>query len=238
MATITALSIIAKASRILQDIANARWSTSDLLDVLNDGQRAIVIAKPSANITTTPISLVAGTLQSLPANGIVIEEITRNMGIDGLTPGPVILPMQKAVLDISFPGWHQDNPDFTVVYYCYNTKTPKIFYVYPPQPAGTQHTIEALISANPVDVPDIGYVISLDDVYSIPLEEYVLYRSFLRDAEASTLDYQRAKDHFQNFMALVGLKVHSEAGEAPVMPVSGQVAEQVASAGKAQQGQQ
>lgn len=238
MATITALSIIAKASRILQDIANARWSTSDLLDVLNDGQRAIVIAKPSANITTAPIPLVAGTLQTLPANGIVIEEITRNMGTNGLTPGPVILPMQKAVLDISFPGWHQDNPDLTVVYYCYNTKTPKIFYVYPPQPAGTQQKVEALMSANPVDVPSISSVIALDDIYAIPLEEYVLYRAFLRDAEASTLDYQRAKDHFQNFMALVGLKVKSEGAESPVMPVSGQVAEQVASAAKVQQGQQ
>jgi hypothetical protein len=219
MGSITAQQVFTRASRILQDETNVRWSSAELLDLLNAGQRAIALIKPNVSMSTRILSLTGGTRQALPSETIALDEVVRNIGPDGSTPGPAILPIEKVLLDNSFPGWHTSTPGSDVAFYCYDLKAPDIFWVFPPQPAGTNQKVEAVLETLPSDVANATNPISLDDIYEPPLLEYILYRCFMKDSEYGSLNYQRAMGHYQTMMELLNLKGAAEKMEGPVMPV-------------------
>ncbi len=62
MAT-TVLSIIEATALFLKDIDYTRWSLNELVSYLKEGQAAVVIADPAANIVTLPVTLAAGLTQ-------------------------------------------------------------------------------------------------------------------------------------------------------------------------------
>lgn len=218
---ITGTQIFTRAARILNDETNVRWTAAELLDLLNDGQRTIALIKPNVSISTQNLSLTAGTKQALPDNIIALNEVVRNINPSGDTPGPAILPIEKVLLDNSFPGWHTSAPSTVVAFYCYDLKSPDIYWVFPPQPTGTTQKVEAILESLPANLPTAGSVISLDDIYEPPLLEYILYRCFLKDSEYGSLNYQRAMGHYQTMMQLLSLKGSAEQMEGPVMPVNG-----------------
>ena len=97
MATITTTSIITKVTTLLQDSTNIRWTQSELLDWLNDGQREIVMYKPNACVKNVDVTLVAGTKQTLPADGISMIDSPRN------TNGNAVRVTNRQVLNAQIP---------------------------------------------------------------------------------------------------------------------------------------
>jgi len=110
-----AKAILDKAEVLLLDPTNVRWPRNQLLDYLNDGQREVVIYRPDASMEDRVVALVdASTRQTLPANGLRLLDVVRNMGTDGATPGAPLLtgkfltrkfqigmaPNRKALLNI------------------------------------------------------------------------------------------------------------------------------------------
>lgn len=202
MATVTARSIISKAQIIIQDLTSVRWPTAELLGWLNEGQRAILIVKPNANVKNTSIRLVAGTKQDIPADGIQLVDVTRNMGTDGLTAGRSIRITAREVLDSQLPDWHTSTASAVVQHFMYRALDPKHFYNYPPQPATNTGYVEIVYGAIPA-VAAIDDVISLDDIYESVLMDYLLYRAFSKDSSAA--DAARAQRHqAAYFSALTG----------------------------------
>ena len=63
--TISAASIIHRATDLLQDQTSVRWPANELVRWLNDAQRAIVKVRPDAMNTTATMTLVAGSRQDL-----------------------------------------------------------------------------------------------------------------------------------------------------------------------------
>lgn len=213
MGTINSDAILAKAAIVLNDTAYERWTAPELLGWLNDGQRAIVIHKPNACVKNVSVQLVAGTKQTIPADGVQLIDIPRNMGAAGATPGAVVRLTGRANLDAYVPNWHSSTPSAVVKHFMFNALDPKHFYVYPPQPATSMGYVEAIYGATPVDVTT-GTAISLDDIYETPLLDYVLYRAFSKDTEFAP-DPTRAAAHQQAFLAAVGGKAQAEAGVNP-----------------------
>lgn len=182
MGTILVTTVLSKASTILQD-NGTRWPQSELLGYLNEGQRAIVAIKPESGAVTASVQLVAGTRQSIPASGISLLEVRRNMGAAGTTPGKAIKIASREVLDAFRSGWASDTAKSEVVNFMFDPKTPRTFDVYPPQPSPASY-VEMVYSCIPTDCV-IGGMILLDDIYEIPLLEWVVYRAYLKDAEFS-----------------------------------------------------
>ncbi|MDO8310527.1 MAG: hypothetical protein Q7T25_01160, partial [Sideroxyarcus sp.] len=104
--TISIASLLLRAGDLLQDVTNIRWTQDELLRWLNDGQRAIVLERPEATAVNTSVLLVAGTKQTLPALGLRLLDLPRNMGVGGSTPGRAIRLVQREVLDAQLPDWH------------------------------------------------------------------------------------------------------------------------------------
>jgi len=203
MSTIIAQSIIDRAGKLLQDITKVRWTEPELLEWLNDGQREIVNLRPDANPKNIAVVMVTGTKQNIPATGIRLIDIVRNMGTDGLTPGRGVRIVDREVLDSQLPDWHASTPAAESKHYCFDARDPKQFYVYPPQPAVSPGFLELVYSEAPADIL-IGAVITIDDVYSNAILDYIMYRAYSKDAEYAA-NPARATSHYQAFALSLGM---------------------------------
>lgn len=214
MGTILAQTVLNKVQIILQDTTGVRWpSDTELLGWLNDGQREVLVFKPNAYVKNIAIKLITGTKQALPADGVQLMDVVRNMGIDGNTPGRAIRVAMREVIDAQLPDWHSSTANATAKHYMYSVLDPKNFYVYPPQPASNQGYAEIIYGAIPADAT-INSVISIDDIYQNALIDYVLYRAYSKDSEY-TADDGRASKHQNAYIASLTGKAKAELGANP-----------------------
>jgi hypothetical protein len=206
MATITGLSIIERAAIVLQDTTGVRWpQLEELLPWLNDGQREIVLRKPDAYAQNAVVAMVAGTKQTIPASGIQLLDVIRNMGTGGATPGRAVTRIDREILDEQRPDWHSETASAETKHYMFDPRDPKHFYVYPPQHA-TPGKLEMVYAASPTDLSALANTITLDDIYAGVLLDYILYRAYSKDADLSPSAPQRAVAHYNAFLASLGAK--------------------------------
>jgi hypothetical protein len=209
--TILASAIVAQATTILQDAGAVRWTAAELLDWLNAGVREIATITDAAVIVGN-LTLVAGTKQTLPAGGLFLREIYRNMGAGGATPGEAVRPTSRKQLDSYNPSWHSATATLVVKNYVYEAAVPRTFYVYPPMSGAT--TVEAAYAALPAAVTS-GQAIPLEDRYASPLLDYTLYRAFAKDAELEGM-LARAAAHYAAMQQSLGNTAQAaSAAEAP-----------------------
>jgi hypothetical protein len=163
-------------------------------------------------------------LQNLPADGIRLLDISRNMGTDGQTPGRAVRVVERRVLDAQTPLWHTDPAGPEVKHYMFDLRTPKNFYVYPRPPASPAVQVEIWYSCSPADLPPpttniitdaaMNTVLSIDDIYANTLQDYVAYRAYSKDAEY-TANAQLADLHYKMFGQALGLKTQSDDAVSP-----------------------
>lgn len=203
MGIITAQNTINKAVGILQDLLHATWPEADLLIYYNDGVRQIVVKKPDANPVNAVVQLVAGAKQSIPAGGLAMIDITRNMGATGATSGNNITLVDKAVLGAVLTNWTAVTANATVIHWMYDPADPKTFYVYPPQPGTGMGYVEMIYSAVPTAIA-IGAAIPIDDGYENALLNFILYRAWLKKQPAL------AQGYWNLFLSDLGLREKEE----------------------------
>jgi len=207
MGTLFAKDIISRASAIINDTTNIRWPEAELLNYLNDAQREIVNQRPDANSVNASIALVAGTKQTIPASGIRLLDVVRNMGaFAAQVAGNAVRLVSREVLDAQTPNWHS-MPTGTIQHYVFDPHDPKTFYVFP-QAAGTE-ALEIIYSSAPTDVvgnPLTGAeVINVDDIYANAMLDFILSRAYQKDSDYAG-NINRAALHYQSFMNSLGIK--------------------------------
>lgn len=212
MGTILASAVITKARDILQDSTAVRWLDAEALRWLNEGQRYIALHRPDASATIANITLVVGTKQTLPASGLRLLDVKRNMGVGGATAGAPIRFVQQEVLDAQVPDWHSQTAVTALKHFTFDERAPKIFYVYPP--SIINNTVEALYSVAPADIATVGTALTLDDIYEPVLLDYLLYRCFLKDAEYAG-DSGRATFHLNAVNTALGVKSQADMALSP-----------------------
>lgn len=213
MPTVTAAVIISRAAVALQDTAGVRWTRTELLDYLNEGQRELVIKKPSAYVLHINMLLAAGTRQFLPGSDdsgqidpIQLIEIVRN------STGRAVRLIERALLDAVNQDWHAAPQATLVQHYCFNELDPASFFVYPPN--NGSGCVEITCSAAPPALPSESAVIALDDIYQGALLDYCVYRAFLKDAEYAA-DPARAAARYASFLATLEGKATQESVASP-----------------------
>jgi hypothetical protein len=200
--TTTVASLLSKATTLLQDSGNIRWSAVELLGWLNDGQRELVQLRPTAYIKNVAVQLAAGSKQAIPADGIVLIDISRNMGTTGTDAGDMVRQTNRDLMDAHSPDWHTGSTSATVKQFMYDlARGPRVFYVYPPQPTSGMGYVEMLYAAIPADCTSNGNLV-LDDVYANALLNYILYRAYAKDSEFGA-NMQLAAGYYAMFERLV-----------------------------------
>lgn len=223
MAAPSATTIMAKASAELLDVAMVRWTQADLLGYLNDGMGEIVRIKPDANTVNAASGLlVAGTKQALPAGGIVLMDVVRNLGGNGTTPGRAVTPVEMGRMDADFPDWHTHAAGAVARHFLHNKRDPKTYYVYPPQPSSGQGQVELVYSATPAKVllAAVGNPIPLDEIYEMPLHYYLMFRAYSKNTKDA--DAAKAGGYYKLFVTALGQKesgqINLAAGDADGKP--------------------
>lgn len=181
MGTMLVRTLISQASKYLNDQTNRHWSQPTLLDWLNYGESAICMMKPDAYSVTESVRLVPGTLQTIPANGIMPGRLLKNTGIDGATPGRVITEMHINVMDTD-PDWHTTTADTSIKHYVRIPGSNNKYYVWPPVHASTAVYVEIVYPASPQSIVVSDWVsgaqtINLPDIYLNPLLQLMLFRA-------------------------------------------------------------
>jgi len=224
--TISAASIIHRATDLLQDQTSVRWPANELVRWLNDAQRAIVKVRPDAMNTTATMTLVAGSRQDLDNASLTpppakLIEITRNMAATSTKGAVRLVPRQ--ILDAQTPGWHNLSGSVNILHYMFDPRDPKTFYVYPP--ATTSAQLEVMYSAYPTDIvePADGALhtavvgnISLPDIYSDDLLNLILYRAYSKDSEYAG-NAERATAYLNMVTASLGAEIAATLAVQPKM---------------------
>lgn len=211
-----AIDLIRLCAREYNDVAYSRIaksgsSSANWLDWLNDAQRAVVLVRPDANTVVQNITLAAGTRQALPAGGLRLLGVARNMGANGNTPGKAIRFVDREALDDLDRDWHTATQESVVDELVYDEKkTPGVFYVSPPATASPAVTIEVSLSKTPTDVTDADSgAITLPDIYAGPMQSWMLYRAYGLATQAMN-HFQRSQFHFTAFFNQLGVKIRAE----------------------------
>ena len=205
---IKAENILNRARGILQDPDKIRWKDDFFLEALCDGQRDLVGLRPDANTVTVVAQLVAGRVQTLPTKSGVLIDVRCNMGVDGASPGRIIVLKAREDLNRINPSWPADDPAAEVLYFLYDKRVPLEYEVYPPQPTSSQGQVEIVHSQIPDDIA-VGAFLTVGDQFAEPLLLFVLSRALSVENDA-TLDSARAERYRQGYIALLGAEEAAE----------------------------
>lgn len=212
MSTIKVIDVLNKAKVILQDPGSVRYSNTNLLQFLNDGQREVVLHRPDAALVSGSFACATGSKQTLPATGNRLVDIVRN------TNGKSVTQIARKTLDQNLLNWHEAVAGSDgIEHFVYETIDPKNFYVYPKAASGT-HSIDIIYSTTPSNIAISNFAtstetINIDDVYANCLTDYVLYRSYQIDSDEGNI--QRSAMHFQAFAQSLSVKTQADAASSP-----------------------
>lgn len=222
---IMASSIISRAQTIVQDETGVRWPYAELLGWLNDGQREVAIYKPSATAQNMAVMLQQGTLQQIPAGGLALLRVIRNLRTPVGNPrigGRACRLVSRDVLDAQHPDWH--TPEVfpykkEVKHFCFDETDPTHFYTFP----GNDGTgaVEAVVSMSPQDLTipsgadrnslaSYNIEVGVPDIYANCLLDYVLFRAYSKDADYAG-NAERSGTHYTLFVNTLTAKTTNEA---------------------------
>jgi hypothetical protein len=210
---LTPSDILTRAADIIQDQTNVRWPQDELLRYLNDARREIAVVRPDLYAATSTVTLVAGTKQALPTDGIRLIDVIRNMPSGAA--GAAIRIVEREILDAQKPSWHTEASSTTIKHFMYDERNPRVYYLYPP--ATVSHQIEITYGQTPTDIA-IGNISSTqltqEDVYTGAMVDYVCYRAFSKDSEYAG-NAGRAQAHYGQFINSLGLGNKVSLGTSP-----------------------
>ncbi len=215
MGSLAADAVVERAAELLVDRTGKTWPQKELLRWLNDAQLAVLQFRPDAYTATRVVQLAEGTRQALPDTDLMLLDIPRNMGEDGETPGLACRFIDRKQLDLEDPAWHNRPASATVRHWMYDRTVPKVFFVYPRQPATGRGYVELEDSTTPPPLTINGLqgatstsVLGLDDIYLNPLLMFTLYRAHMKDSEY-TRDGKGALA-YREFLETIGAKTTTD----------------------------
>lgn len=203
--------IIDRARIILNDSDGVRWLDSEFFKWINDAQRVIALVRPDSVVANSTLTLVAGTKQTLPADGLRLLDVVRNITAEG-AGSRAVRHVDRDVLDTQNPSWHTETGVQIVKNFVYDNRDPKTFYVYPP--ALSTSRLEVVYSKNPTDVVALGSTLAVADIYADPLLNYVLHRAYSKDADFAQ-NGNLAGAYLATFNSMLGLKTSKDAAFSP-----------------------
>jgi hypothetical protein len=191
---IQAQTIISRASKTLSDPNAVAWTGAELLDYLNAGQRAVCHVNRDAYTKVGDVTLAAGVIQTLPADGLVVVRALYNAG-----SGRAIRHVGFDALNTSLSTWASSTQAIDVLEYAADSREWKTFFVNPPN-NGTG-VIKMMYGAIPPVLTSASQNIVLPDTYDTALWAYVCAMAYAKNTRRQ--DLQKSTGMMQMFMALV-----------------------------------
>lgn len=206
--TITAQSIIKRAQTTLQDPEGVRHPATELVEYLNDAQRALIAVRNDVGATTVAFVPATGARQTIPDTAMALMDVLGNTSGNRRS----IRKVDKDVMDATARDWASSTASKVATNFMFDPeRDPRTFWLYPPAAAGA--SVDLLIAAYPTDVAAPGGAvyttvtgdISVPDQWDNALLNYVLARAYDKDAEFAG-NAQLSATHMASFLSQAGVK--------------------------------
>lgn len=204
----TVREIVDRAFTLLGDKEREHWTVAQLVGYVNEALCEIQSYRPDAFAQTVELLLQPGRLQRLP------NEYRRVVSIDfNGTDGPPINETSEDILR-TFQGHGCQNAPrgcYEVMSWSRNPVDHSVFYVNPPVPAGSTHTVQATVAAYPPKhTPDnLDACLGVDCAYDAQVLDWVLARAYEVDIE-SEYAVRQAAMYRRNFYSALGIEYLQE----------------------------
>jgi len=196
-------SLLNRAAALLNDEEFVRWKEAELLEWLNDGQKAVARGPATdAYVLRDDITCVAGTVQDLPGDTVRLIDVVK-----AVATGSAILQADYALVDILAGQWRAAAAAEAQNFF-YDERNPKQVELYPPQIGG--ELIEILYNAMPANALVNGSI-AIDDAYADALIDYMVYRALSKDTEDTATDLRKADAFYKAFLVGAGFKDATDA---------------------------
>jgi hypothetical protein len=196
---LTAATLIDSVSSTLLDTAHRTWSRDELLDCLNEALRSTSLAKPDVYIVEGPVTLLPGEVQTIPADGVALVDVTRNTG------GRTISQVDKTLLDEASRFWPASTRVPGVEHYTADPRDPLRFTVYPPNDGFG--IVDMVYAAVPPQIMYEAEEIVLADTYQAPLQNYMMGKAYQKNSKRQ--DLLKASSYLQQWGQMLGLDAQS-----------------------------
>jgi hypothetical protein len=205
--SITVQVITDQAAIQLVDQSHVTWPVANLISYLNEALRATALVKPDLVVNQTVVTLAAGVLQSIPADGIALIDIKRN----AIGTKRVISEVDQQLLDEVQRFWPAATQSATVEHYTTSVATPRQFDVYPPNDGTGQ--VLMVYGAVPALVSAVGDTLPVLEIYQQPLVQYVVSRAYA--ANTKRQDLTKEANAKQAWAQAIGAKSQAQAAISP-----------------------
>jgi hypothetical protein len=210
MANVTVGHLVDMAYEVLQDDPESpeHWTRENLVNWYNLGASKTVALAPEANTIFESMKLAAGVKQSIPTNRIMLIDVTRNMGVDGNTPGAGITKTDIRILTTYDRAWITATASAIIKNWGPESLT--TFFVSPPSD-GTSY-VEIKVAAVPTKVVyDAGdlwqtALVGVAEKYVDAVFNWMLYRVYQKDGDYPGND-QRSRDFYNQFLVSCGVNL-------------------------------
>lgn len=205
MGTLVVQDTVDKVRLTLVDEDAVNWSDSDLIANYNEACRQIALVKPDAHVLSAAISLIAGTIQSLPEAGTELVDLLENV-----TSKQRITQVDLELLDETYSYWPAGTTQTDVEHFCFDPRDKASFRVYPPND-GTG-VVWGTYTAVPEVVTYLD-VIPFKDSYEPALVLLILSICYRQNTQRQ--DLVKTDGYFKQAAQLLGLSAQSQAAIAP-----------------------
>ncbi|HEY0964095.1 MAG TPA: DUF6682 family protein [Pseudomonadales bacterium] len=202
--------LAALVSKGLGDPSNVSFDLEeDIYPWLAEADKTILNFRPDANTTSTVITTVAGSKQSIPEGHIRLIDVPCNIHpSSGAELRDVTL---KPRGELS-PGWRTIAQVDIVENYMFDDRNPTEFEVFPPVAVGRKLRVVTCVGFEDYGTISDSTESQLDQVYDPAKIEWALYRGFTRD---NSPNRARGYDHLRNFYQLLGVKANRDLEASP-----------------------
>ena len=187
MANVTVKHILDMIEDQVQDEDNDLWDVQDLLNWYNIGTRTIVGLDPKANSVIDAVKLVAGVKQAIPAGGIALVAVYRNMGDDGVTSGRAITLTSIPSLSSFYPSWSTETATEAIYNIMPDSNNKTAYYNYPPSDGAGYVEIEYSKVPTIIVYDEDGdwesAQVGIKEDYVNQLIDYLLHRVYGKDTD-------------------------------------------------------
>lgn len=204
--------IIERVRTILQDADGTRWPNTELFAWIDDAQLLIALVRPDEVSTSVNHALVAGTKQTAPADSLKFLDIKRNYKDAQGTPGRAVRMIDRNELDLFEPDWHSATEQTVIKHFVIDERESQTFWVYPPAKLGAR--VDLMYSRSPAKVTATSSVLAVRDIFKDVAVNYVLFRSYAKDADFAN-NAQQMTTYLQVVNSLLGLKLSKDVAFSP-----------------------
>lgn len=204
--TLLASDILDSAATTLLDEDGITYPAADMLGYLNEALRATAFVKPDMYTKQEFVTLAAGVLQSIPADGVALLDIQQNEA-----SGRIVSQVDLQLLDEASRFWPAGTQQAEVEHFTADPRTPRRFKVYPPND-GTG-SVEVLYGAVPPALTSAGDSLVVADSYQNALINFVISKGYGKTSKKQ--DLVKEANAMNAWRVALGLKSQAQVGVAP-----------------------